>query len=394
MSNYIKNGKSILKKLKSNGYEAYFVGGFVRDYISNQVSNDIDITTNATPKEVLQLFPKAKHTGRNFGGVTVFIGDDAFELTTYRLEGKYKQHRFPSDVTFSMNIEEDVIRRDFTMNGLIMDEHEKIYDYVNGKQDIEQRLIRTIGDPKIRFLEDALRMLRAFRFVSKIGFDIEQQTLQAIFEHKQLIQTISIERVMQELDKIIRGPFRQKALAYMVSSQFHTVLYGLQQGIEYTQTINQELYPLEFFIISFILNDIDDIWCFSNKDSRLIMQVLTLHEVTKEEPFNKYILFSNKLEPCLLTNRINVLMGYPDQEPFIRSVWDEMAVKDVCDLAFKGQDILELTTLKKRSVIGLVIDDLLHNVLMGIMPNEYEPLKTFALQRIAELQKELGEHYE
>ena len=128
MSDYIKYGKNILKILKTNGYQAYFVGGFVRDYLCGTFSDDIDITTNALPEEVLALFPHAKHTGKNFGGVTIIIESYTFEVTTYRLEGKYKQHRYPTDVTFSMNIEDDLRRRDFTMNALIMDEHEKVQD--------------------------------------------------------------------------------------------------------------------------------------------------------------------------------------------------------------------------------------------------------------------------
>jgi len=394
MSEYIKYGKNILKILKANGYQAYFVGGFVRDYLCGNMSDDIDITTSATPEEVMALFPQAKHTGKNFGGVTIVEKPFTYEVTTYRLEGKYKQHRYPTDVTFSMNIEDDLIRRDFTINALIMDEEEVIQDFVGGKADLEQKRIRTIGDPKVRFEEDALRMLRAFRFASKLGFDIDTDTLKAIQNNKHLIKSISIERIMQELDKIIRGPFRQKALKYMINTGFHEELYGIKEGIEYAQTIPGELQPLEFFILAFVLNDIDEIWRFSNKEGRLIIQTITLHEVTKNEPFNKYILFSNKLEPCLLANRISVLLGYKDQEASIRQMWSEMDVKDVCDLAFKGQDILEQTTLKKRSVIGLVIDDLLHNVLMGIMPNEYEPLRAFALKRIQELQQEMGENYE
>lgn len=394
MSEYMNRGKIIIRKLKENGFEAYFVGGYVRDYLLGIESDDIDITTSATPEEVLALFPTAKHTGRNFGGVTVFIEQDSFEVTTFRLEGKYKQHRFPTDVTFSSSIQDDLQRRDFTMNALIMDDTEHVEDYVQGISDIQHKQIRTIGDPSKRFEEDALRILRAFRFVSKLGFDIEKNTLEAISNHKALIQTISIERVMQELEKIITGPYRNKALAYMIQTTVDTVLYGLEQGIQYCQRLDAKLEILEFYIISFILNDIDDVWRFSNHDKRLIYQVITLHEVTKEEPFNKYILFSNKLQPCLLTNHINVLLGYHNQEVEIQTMWNEMPVKDVCDLAFKGQDILELTSLKKRSVIGLVIDDLLFQVIMGIMPNEYEPLKTFAFKRIQELQKEMGEHYE
>ncbi len=394
MSLYVETGKKILRTFHESGYEAYFVGGFVRDFLLGQQSDDIDITTNALPEDVIQLFDNVKETGRKFGGVTIITDGFSYEVTTYRLEGQYDNHRHPSNVTFSSSLQDDLIRRDFTINALVMDDRETVTDYTDGKHDLHDKIIRTIGNPNDRFLEDALRILRAFRFVSKLGFDIEEQTLQAIKDNKDLLQTIAIERVMQELEKIIHHPHQKKALQYMIDTEVHTVLYGLDRGIETIVKLKEHVNALELFIISFIQTDIDDIWRFSNRDLRLIYQVINLHEVTKNDQFNKFLLFSNKLEPCLLTNHINVLLGYPDQEQDILQMWDEMPVKDVCDLKFKGEDILQLTTLKKRSIIGLVIDDLLYEVIMNDMPNQYEILKPFALQKVQQLQQETGDQNE
>lgn len=394
MSKRLEEAKTILRTLKQNNYDAYIVGGFVRDHLLNRSSDDIDITTSATPDEVEILFDKVRHTGQNFGGVTVFVNDHPFEVTTFRKEGAYVNHRYPTNVTFSSTLTDDLVRRDFTVNALVMDENEQIHDLVEGQADLNKKLLRAIGTPSERFHEDALRILRAFRFVSKLGFQLEQTTKDAIHEHRQLVQTVAIERIMQELDKIIRGEHYQQALQAMIETKVHQELYGLAAGIEFLATCDHPIFPLEFFMIAFILGDIDDIWRFSNRDYRLIVQVIQLHEVTKQDQFNKYILFSNKLEPCLIANRINVILGYPDQEDNIKQMWNEMPVKDVCDLAFKGQDILELTTLHKRSIIGLVIDDLLREVIEGTLDNTYEALKPYALQRVAQLQLELGENNE
>jgi tRNA nucleotidyltransferase (CCA-adding enzyme) len=391
MNEYLNMGKEIIRKLKSSGYEAYFVGGFVRDKILGIKSNDIDITTSATPSEVEALFDNVKNTGRNFGGVTVIIDKFKYEVTTFRLEGTYRLHRYPNEVVYSKNIKDDLKRRDFTINALVMDEDEKIFDYFNGLEDIEKKVIRTINDPLERFDEDALRILRAFKFVSKLGFEIDKNTLEAIKSLKKLVKTVSIERVMIELDKIMQGDNQKLALSYLIESGVSEELYGIHKGLKYVSEIKDFVYPIEMFIISFILEDINDIWRFSNNNMRLIMQVINLHEVTKEDDFNKFILFSNKLDACLLTNHINVLLGFKDQKAAIMKMYDEMPVMDVCDLKFKGQNILALTTLKDRSTIGLVIDDLLFNVIMGIMPNEYNVLKEFSLKRIAELQKEMGD---
>lgn len=386
---YINIGKDIIKTLKENGFEAYFVGGFVRDKLLGIVSDDIDITTNALPEEVETLFKRVKQTGKKYGTVTILIDSFKFEVTTYRYDGEYSDGRRPDVVTFSTKLSDDLERRDFTVNAIVMDDDEKVQDFHNGIKDLENRIIRTINEPIKRFNEDALRMLRAFRFVSKLGFEIEENTLHAITELRGLIHNVSIERIMVELDKIFKGPYRQKAVKYLVESKLHEELFGLKEGLEFLQDIEEEIFPIEAFIISFIKGSYNDEWRFSNKNLRIIESVINLHEATKDGLFNKFIVFSRGLEICLITNRINRILGYKDQEERIKKIESELVVKSVCDLKFKGQDILELTTLKKRSIIALVIDDLLYNVIMEIMPNDYEILKQFALKRVEELQKEL-----
>ncbi len=390
MNEYLQKAKEVLTILKMNGYQAYLVGGFVRDYLLGIESGDIDITTSATPEEVIALFPKVKETGKKYGTVTVFMEDFTYEVTTFREDGIYKNNRHPESVRYSKEVKHDLERRDFTVNALIMDENDIVTDYHNGKDDLSNKTIRTINNPRDRFNEDALRILRAFRFVSKLGFEIEKNTLEAIKELKHLIDSISIERVMTELEKIFEGAYRTKAIQYMLESKVSEELFGIEKGLEALQTIDVKLDPLEAFIICFAKSEFSEKWRFSNKNFRIIEATLNLHDVTKDNEFNKFILFSNGLEICLRTNRINVLLGYHDQEEALRKMYQEMPVHDVCDLAYKGQHILEDTNLRQRSIIGLVIDELLYNVIMGILPNDYEVLKEFSLKKISQLQKEMG----
>ena len=389
--NFYETAKEVIKTINSHGKEAYFVGGFVRDLYLNRETIDIDITSSATPDEVMSYFNNVKNTGKKYGTVTVLLGEFKYEVTTFRQDGAYIMNRKPEEVTYTLSLEEDLKRRDFTMNAIAIDESEEVIDLFGGKIDIENQVIRSIGNPNERFTEDALRMLRAFRFVSQLGFDIEEETLNALREQKQLIKNISIERVMVELNKLLLGLYRNKAIKYLVETTFHEELYGISQGLEYLQNVELDYLPLEAFMVCFILNDIDDIWKFSNREMKLMLRAINLHEVTKDGRFNKYILFSNGVDICLLTNKVSVLLGYDDQSALIESIWNSLIVKDVCDLKFKGQDILELTNLRKRSVIALVIDDLLYNVIMEIMPNEYGVLKEFALRRVEELQSEMEE---
>ncbi len=391
MNKYFETGKKILVKLQDAGYVSYFVGGYVRDLLLGIESGDIDITTSATPSEVIALFNNVKETGKKYGSVTVLMDEFKYEVTTFRSDGEYIDNRHPDVVTFSKDIMDDLSRRDFTINAIIMDEQENIIDNYGSKNDLENKTIRTINNPLKRFKEDSLRILRAFRFVSKLGFDIEEGTLEAINELKHLIKNISIERVMVELDKIFRGKHRNKALRYMLETEVSEELYGLSDGLKFISKINQELYPIEAFIVCFIMDDIDDIWRFSNKNIRLIKQILDLHEVTKNDIFNRFIVYVNGLETCLLANKINVVLGYNDQEDLIRELEEALPIKDVCDLLFKGQDIMWLTPLRKKSWIGIIVDDLKYNVIMGYLPNDYEVLKEYALKKVKELRLEMGD---
>lgn len=391
MDKYFKNGIDVLNKLHESGYEAFFVGGYVRDMLLGLESTDIDITTNALPNEVIDVFKHVKETGKKYGSVTVLLNEFKYEVTTFRSDGNYLDNRHPENVEYTTNLKSDLERRDFTVNALVMDSNEKIYDYYNSKEDLNNKIIKTINDPYKRFEEDSLRILRAFRFVSKLGFEIEDNTFNAIKASASLIKNVSIERVMVELDKIFKGKYRNKALKYMIKSGIDKELYGIEEGLNFISDLNIELAPIEVFIICFIFNDIDDKWKFSNKHYRLIDQILLLQEVTKEDVYNRFIVYVNGLEACLLSNRINVILGYKDQEELIRKLENELPIKDVCDLEFKGQDILWLTTLKKKSVIGKVVDDLKYNVIMGYMPNNYDVLKEYALKKVDELQKEMGD---
>lgn len=387
-------GRSIIVKLKEAGHVSYFVGGYVRDKLLGIESSDIDITTSATPQEVIELFDTVKETGKKYGTVTVIEAGFKYEVTTFRSDGKYLDNRHPKEVQFSKNIEDDLARRDFTINAIIMDEEDNITDLFESTNDLNNKIIKTINNPIDRFNEDSLRMLRAIRFVSKLGFEIEEDTYAAMRKLSHLIKNISIERVMVELDKIIRGKYRNKALKYLVNTGIDKELYGLSSGLSFISDISTQLYPLEVFIICFILEDINEIWRFSNKDSRLIRQVMDLHEVTKEDKFNKFIVYVNKLETCLLTNKINVVLGYEDQEQLIRKLEEKLPIKDVCDLQFKGQDIIWLTDLRRKSWIGRIVDDLKYNVIMGTLPNDYDILKEYALKKVKELILEMGDSNE
>jgi tRNA nucleotidyltransferase (CCA-adding enzyme) len=199
--------KIAIDLLKSNGFEAFLIGGSVRDYIMGLPIGDIDITTNATPQQVKSVFCDFRviETGIKHGTVTVLIDNEPLEITTYRSEGAYSDNRHPDCVTFSQSLSDDVVRRDFTMNAIAYDFSDGFCDLVGGIKDINNQTIRCIGDAETRFREDALRILRALRFSSVLGFSIEKNTEKAIHECKDLLKNISAERIREEFTKLICG---------------------------------------------------------------------------------------------------------------------------------------------------------------------------------------------
>jgi poly(A) polymerase len=208
----------IVRRLKEAGHDAFLVGGCVRDFIRGEKPGDYDIATSARPNEVRGLFSHTIPVGEKFGIILVLERDLAFEVATFRTEEGYRDGRRPSAVAFA-TAKEDASRRDFTVNGLLMDPLTKeITDYVNGRQDIEKRLIRTIGDPERRFSEDRLRMLRAIRFAANLDFDIEPATLAAIRKNACTIREISAERISAELTSLLVGPCPGRGLELLDDS--------------------------------------------------------------------------------------------------------------------------------------------------------------------------------
>ncbi len=198
--------KEIIGVLESAGFEAYAVGGCVRDCLLGKEPKDWDLTTSASPHEVKELFSHTIDTGIQHGTVTVMLDKEGFEVTTYRIDGKYEDGRHPTEVVFTRSLEEDLKRRDFTINAMAYNESHGLVDLFCGQQDLEQKKIRCVGDAHQRFSEDALRMMRAVRFAAQIGCEIEEDTYQAMKDLAENMQKISAERIQSELVKILTSP--------------------------------------------------------------------------------------------------------------------------------------------------------------------------------------------
>lgn len=204
-----KNVENIIESLEEHGFEGFAVGGCVRDSLLKKTPKDWDITTDALPVDMKKIFKKTFDTGIAHGTVTVLMDGVGYELTTYRIDGNYSDGRHPDSVSFSKNLSEDLCRRDFTVNAMAYSHNKGIVDLFGGRKDLQNGIIRAVGDAKKRFDEDALRMLRAVRFAAQLGFKIDDDTFAAIKEKAKLLSNVSKERIFVELNKSLCGDFAQ-----------------------------------------------------------------------------------------------------------------------------------------------------------------------------------------
>ena len=204
-----KNVENIIGSLEEHGFEGFAVGGCVRDSLLKKTPKDWDITTDALPVDMKKIFKKTFDTGIAHGTVTVLMDGVGYELTTYRIDGNYSDGRHPDSVSFSKSLSEDLCRRDFTINAMAYSNKKGIVDLFDGRKDLQNGIIRAVGDAKKRFDEDALRMLRAVRFAAQLGFKIDDDTFEAIKEKAKLLSKVSKERIFVELNKSLNGDFAQ-----------------------------------------------------------------------------------------------------------------------------------------------------------------------------------------
>lgn len=225
-----------MKTLNDNGFEAFVVGGCVRDSIMGKTANDWDMTTSATPEEALEVFKDFRTipTGIKHGTITVLIDKQPLEITTFRIDGEYTDNRRPDSVSFTRNIENDLSRRDFTVNAMAYNENDGIVDLFGGMSDIENKIIRCVGDPDKRFNEDALRIMRAIRFSATLGFEIEEKTADSIRRNKHLLKNIAPERIRVELEKLLSGDDAEKILL-----DFSDVIFEIIPELKKTSGVKQ-----------------------------------------------------------------------------------------------------------------------------------------------------------
>jgi tRNA nucleotidyltransferase (CCA-adding enzyme) len=266
--------KHIIDKLSENGYEAYVVGGCVRDSLIGKTPNDWDITTSALPQQVKKIFTKTIDTGLKHGTVTILVDREPIEVTTYRIDGEYEDNRRPRTVEFTRNLIEDLKRRDFTINAMAYNDKDGLIDAFNGLEDLKKKVIKCVGKPCERFNEDALRMLRAIRFSAQLGYNIDDETNNAIKECSALIQNVSMERIQIELSKTL---ISQEPGKFMKIYECELMEYILPEFI--TCIGNSQNHPYHSYDIhEHLIKSVEAI-----KPDRALRWTMLLHDIGKPE---------------------------------------------------------------------------------------------------------------
>ena len=389
----------IINKIYENNYEAYIVGGCVRDAILGFEPNDYDITTSASPNTIQEIFKDFKciETGIEHGTVSVVIEDEIFEITTYRIEGEYKDHRRPDKVDFTDRLEEDLKRRDFTINAMAYNEKKGLIDLFGGKEDLNNKIIKTVGNPYDRFNEDGLRMIRAIRFSSKLNFTIEKETLKAIYDKSFIINNISLERITDEFTKIILSDkpenikylFETKLLKYLNISNEDDIgkLKQFYNEIVILKKINKNL-EKRLALLDYIVEK-NNINCksfcneliYSKKVIKNHNIILTLLKNIEIDHLNKVEIkkILSGVDRNLLEEYLDISRIIYDKEKKVDEIIDilsEIEENNECyiikNLKVNGRDIMSLGYKNKE--VGEVLNYLLEIVIENYTLNKKDVL--------------------
>ena len=431
----------IIHTLEEAGYEAYAVGGCVRDSLLGREPDDWDITTSARPHQVKAVFPRTIDTGIQHGTVTVMMGKDGFEVTTYRIDGEYEDSRHPKEVIFTANLVEDLKRRDFTINAFAYNDRSGIVDAFDGMTDLKNGIIRCVGEAKERFTEDALRMMRAVRFSAQLGYSIEEKTREAIIELAPNLKNISAERIQVELVKLLKSPHPdylreayELGMTKVILPEFDKAMETPQNNPHHLYNVGEHMLHTLLYIrperslrIAALLHDIakpdtegidsEGISHFhghaelGEEKAESILRRLkfdndTMNKVKKYVKYHDYKIEAtpravrralNKIgkeyfEQVLEIKQADMLAQsmYQREEKEenlrqVRALYEEILQKEECvslkDLALTGKDLMELGVPQGKQV-GAILQRLLEDVLENPEHNTREYLTDFVKQNV------------
>lgn len=348
----------VLNKIEENGFEAYIVGGYVRDLSMGIKTTDIDITTNALPKDLFKIFKKGTQSKDKYGSFRIIKPPYLFDITTYRKESSYVNRR-PTEVIYINNLLEDLQRRDFTINSIIMNKNGEIIDLLDGLTDIKNKTIRVIGSPKIKLKEDPLRILRAIRFSTILDFKINDEATKWIKKYNKSVQTLSYARKKEELEKILISKNALKGLTLLNN-------LGLTKNLD-----------IKFKKVIFVDDlcgmwaqiDVSDKYPFSNKEKENINNI---KKILKYGKIDNTVLFEYGLYLCSVAGKI-LKIDYAD----INIKYNDLPIKSIKDIEINTKEIMTTLNIKPCNLLKVILEDLKNKILTLELKNEKDIIKLY-----------------
>lgn len=358
----LEDALKLLKKIEGYGFRAYIVGGFVRDYLLNIDSVDVDICTNAKPVDLKMIFNDVQISNEDYGSVTIIVRNVRYEITTFRREIKYINNRKPVEIEYINDLEIDLVRRDFTINSLLMDSNGQILDYLGGKIDLENKIIKTIGDSNRKFSQDSLRMLRAIRFASILNFELSDEVFKAIVINKELLEDLSYYRKKEELDKIFTS-----------GNVLHGVNLLKELGLLQILKLEKlsEIDNFDDLLSVWARLDVCDIYPFTKVEKEQMSKIIKVLELDNLDGMVLY-------EYGLYVNSVaGNIKGLDKTE--ITKRYNELPIKSRDDIKISGNEIGNILSKEPGDYIKDVYIDLEKEIIMGKLVNEFDNIKEYIM---------------
>ncbi|GER73748.1 CCA tRNA nucleotidyltransferase [Weizmannia acidilactici] len=378
----------VIQTLEDAGYEAFFVGGSIRDSLLGRPVHDVDIATSAKPEEVKALFKQTVDVGIEHGTVLVLYGRRQYEVTTFRTESEYKDYRRPESVEYVDSLLLDLKRRDFTMNAIAMDKTGKLIDPFSGKEAIRDKRIETVGSPEERFREDALRMMRAVRFMSQLGFEIENGTKRAIRVYAHLLKYIAVERITQEFIKLLEGVRPYEALAFLCETRLLSYLPGLEKmEMRLMPALNSALNELTesqlwVYLIKAVEPDDENAflrkWKLPNLKRKAILRTLGFVRKRTARPWDTVMLYDAGKKTAVDAETVFCALRREDwreHTPAIEKVFREMPITDRSQLAVDGKMLMDFFSKKGGPWLKEMLREIETAVLTGKVDNQWDAIR-------------------
>jgi tRNA nucleotidyltransferase (CCA-adding enzyme) len=385
----------VLNKLEIAGFEAYFVGGSVRDYLLNKEISDVDIATSATPEEVKKIFTKTVDVGIEHGTVLVLFNGGSYEITTFRSEAEYQDFRRPSEVSFIRNLKEDLQRRDFTMNAIGMDRDGSLIDPFGGQSDIQKKVIQTVGKAEERFREDALRMMRAVRFVSQLSFTIEHITLNALKIHTHLLEHIAVERKRVEFEKLLMGNNRKFALRLMLETELYKYLPEMskhQKNLEDLQKYpmeqldRKEMWVLLIYCLKLEGKGIESFlrnWRLPLKEIKEIQLILQFTRLRLVQEWTLPQLFTAGKDVIISVEKLYQTISHLKRDETINhwvDRYERLPIKEKSEVEVTGSDIMDWFNKSGGPWLKETLTKIENAILEEIVPNDKQEIKEWLMK--------------